>query len=1023
MRHPAAVLATFIATQFLVTAAGASIITTAVGGGPDHLPALLANLDRPIHVVQDGAGNVYLAVGANAPCRVFKIDPSGTLTHFAGSGNHLSFGDGGPAVAAGMVCGGLAVDSIGNVLISDSQRIRKVDVSTGIISTVAGGGPVSPNHGDGGPALSAELGGTQEIALDAAGNLYIADAGFSRIRRVDATSQVITTYAGGGPFASNWGNGGPATSAYLDQPTGISVDGAGNLYIADTNHFQIRRVDPATGIIDVVASTLVCGNQPPGSCPQFFYTRSPRSDAEGNVYFLAFPDSFPSGCYPATIATVFRIDADTGVVAAVAGGQCEGFSGDGGPATSAAFRNPRAIGLAANGDLLIPDTQNLRLRVVDRLSGIIDTRAGNGSATLSGDGFPATSASVFPGGAALDPDGNIFVVDRSNERVRRVDASTGIIETFAGGGTSLSSGPVPKTSMRIRSQSSVAVDHAGNVYIADPGIIVFGVSAGRVWRVDAGSDQIYQFVGGTSGGISSYYGLAIDAADNLYISADAPDRVFVISPACFYCVVAGNGTEGYSGDGGPAIAAQMRNPRGIAVDSSGNVYIVDSGNQRVRRVDASTGVITTVAGNGTRGFGGDGGPGTAALLADPFGVAIASDGAVLISDTGNQRVRRLDPATGTITTVAGNGSFEPLGNGGDALLAGLWVPQGIAAGPEGDFYVAEPFIGRLRLVSSGPSARAGQYPPAECTSAEGATITLDGSASLAPGSAIALFEWFENYDDVTQQLLGTGETLAVTLPVGSHLVTLRVTDLSGESDTDTISIVVRDTTAPALTCPPERFFGCATEPGATITGFVAVASEACGSVMVTNDHNAGGADASGFYSVGTTLVTFEAVDEAGNRSTCSQAVTVETNAASPPVVQVEVSPSILKPHNRRMVRVNAQVSAESSCGATTFVLTSIISNEPDDAPGGSDGSTTNDIQEAAIGSPDTSFLLRAERDSGGDGRIYTIVYTATDPAGQTATGTAEVLVPKKGNIKAADLQTLEQPPERRPKGGKGAPSR
>jgi hypothetical protein len=136
-------------------------------------------------------------------------------------------------------------------------------------------------------------------------------------------------------------------------------------------------------------------------------------------------------------------------------------------------------------------------------------------------------------------------------------------------------------------------------------------------------------------------------------------------------------------------------------------------------------------------------------------------------------------------------------------------------------------------------------------------------------------------------------------------------------------------------------------------------------------------------------------------------------------VQVEVSPSILKPHNHRMVPVHAQVLVDSTCGPATFVLTSITSNEPDDAPGASDGKTVNDIQQATVGSPDLDFLLRAERDNGGDGRIYTIVYAATDSVGQTGTASAEVLVPKKGQIKAADLLTVDPTPK---KGGKGAPA-
>ncbi len=1037
MRHAALLVTSLLTIAIMVPAVQAAIIGTAAGGGPDHLPQLLANLNGPTHIAWDGAGNLYVAVGlierVNAfySCKIYKIDPAGVLTQFAGSGEiDLTIPlppvvDGIQAKEASLYnCRGLAVDAAGNVYISDSGhdgRVRRVDVATGIIATVAGGAPDSPNQGDGGLALGASM-RAEQIAFDPAGNLYIADTRNNRIRRVDAATQIITTYAGGGPDSQNNGDGGPATNASLLGASGIGFDPNGNLYIADTFHHAIRRVNASTGIISLVASSLFCGANPPAPCPEIFNTLSPRIDADGNVFFLS---STFNGCPTFTSnSTVYRIDAQTGFVTPAAGvSQCGGYSGDGGPATAALLNTPAAIGLSREGDLLIPDSRNHRLRGVDRGTGIITTRAGNGLPFLSGNGFPAASAGMRPRGAAVDDAGNLFIADRDSNVVRRVDASTGIIETFAGGGSTPVSdpGPMPKTSVRLVSPESVAVDHAGNAYIAHPGIIVNGLSAGRIWRVDAGSDQIYQFSGGVSGGVSTYYGLATNLAGDLYVSADFPDQVFVFRASCFpQCTVAGNGVQGFSGDGGPALAAALNNPHGIAVDSLSNLYIADTGNQRVRRVDAVTGIITTVAGNGTRGFGGDGGLGTAATLADPFAVAVDADGGVLISDAGNFRIRRLDPATGRIDTVAGNGGHSPVGDGGDPRLAGIQDAGGIAAAMDGSYYFADLWYERLRVVTTNPIAHAGHYPTLECMSAGTASVQLDGSGSVAGGSHLISFEWFEDYGQPGQQLLGTGESLAVLFPLGSHLVTLRITDQAGRTDTDIVTILVADTVAPALTCPPPRLFGCASGAGTTIDNFVATVSEACGTATVTNDHNTGGLDASGFYPVGTTLVTFESVDGAGNRSTCSQTVTVQANTATPPVVQVEVSPTILKPHNRRMVRVRAQVSAESVCGNTTFVLTSITSNEPDDAPGGSDGNTVGDIQEATIGSPDVDFLLRAERDSQGDGRIYTIVYTATDPAGQTATGSAEVLVLKKGSTKVADVLTLDPPPK---KGGKGAPTR
>src|SRR5437879_547854 len=526
------VFVAFLAASF---PAGAQVITTVAGGGPNGVPALSANL-APSAVVRDQAGNLFIAAAFQN--RVFKVDSEGQLTVVAGSGTFGFSGDGGPATAAGLAFPeGVAVDAAGDLFIADSfnARIRRVDATSGIITTVAGNGFRGFN-GDGGPATSANLTTPTGIAVDSSGNLFIADTENARIRRVDGATDIITSVAGNGTAGFS-GDGGPATSAELSGPSGIAVDSSGNLFIADAGNERIRRVDATTGII-----TTVAGN---GSA---------------------------------------------------------GFSGDGGPATGAGLFGPAGIAVDSSGNLFITDSLNNRIRRVNAATRIITTVAGNGMFGFSGDGGPATSAELLvPTGVSVDSSGNLFIADTENARIRRVDATTGIITT-----------------------------------------------------------------------------------------------------------VAGNGSFGFSGDGGPATSADLNFPTGIAIDSSGNLFITDSLNNRIRRVNAATRIITTVAGNGTAGFSGDGGPAASAELdlSVPLGcpcVALDSSGNLFIADAGNERIRRVDATTGIITTVAGNGIFGFSGDGGPATSGEFFLPTGVAVDSFGNLFIADTVNERIRRVGPGPA--------------------------------------------------------------------------------------------------------------------------------------------------------------------------------------------------------------------------------------------------------------------------------------------------------------------------------
>ena len=344
----------------------------------------------------------------------------GDIETFAGDGTAAFAGDGGPAISASLESpSGVAVDGDGNVFISSrSDRVRKVAVGSGTIATVAGNG-VSGFAGDGGLATAARLSDPQGITLDAAGNLYIADTFNWRVRRVDQATQIITTVAGEGTSGFS-GDGGLATAAQLDGPSGVAVDAAGNLYIADRANHRIRRVDASTSVITTIAGSGATGVGNGGFSGDGGAATSARMDLPADVAVDASGNLF---VVEEGNSVVRRIDGSTGVITTVAGTGVAGFSGDGGAATSAQLGvRPRGLALDGDGNLLISDGLNRRVRMVDAGSGIITTVAGTGTGGFSGDGGPATSATIsVPDDVAVDLNGSVLVVDPGNHRVRLIE--------------------------------------------------------------------------------------------------------------------------------------------------------------------------------------------------------------------------------------------------------------------------------------------------------------------------------------------------------------------------------------------------------------------------------------------------------------------------------------------------------------------------------------------------------------------------------------------------------------------------
>ncbi len=613
------------------------IITTVAGNGQpgfsgDGGPAVAASMNRPYRIALDSAGNLYIVDSLNN--RIRKVDTDGTITTVAGTGAVGFSGDGGPAAGARLGNPvGIAIGSDNTLYIADkdNNRIRKVDAQ-GIITTIAGTGEAGFS-GDGGPARNAAFYWPYGLSFDSTGNLFVVDYVNNRIRRID-TQGIVTTVAGNGQRGFS-GDGGPATSAPLEFPFSADVDSSDRLLISDTFNNRIRRV--SQGIISTAAGTGRLqnpGDNGPATSAQFNRPYGVAIDAAGNMFVAD------------TYQYLIRKIAVNGVITTIAGNGRLGYSGDGGAALNAALNAPESVAVDATGNVYIADTFNHRIRRVTP-QGTITTIAGNEFAFFAGDGGPANRASLnFPSGITLDANNNLFIADTSNNRIRKVTPQ-GVISTVAGNGQAGYSGDGGSAlSAALNGPQEVAVDTAGNLFIAD--------------------------------------------TNN--------NRIRKVTPQGLISSIAGNGQFGYSGDGGAALQASLAAPSGISLDTAGNILIADSLNDRIRVVDTSLRIFT-FAGNGKRGFSGDGDVATLASFGAPEGVWVAASGDVFIADTRNKRIRRvlvqLPPFDISRTTLQFSGSSD----GAPTTEQGIGVSASIVGVPY-TAAVTTPNVSWIRLTGA-----------------------------------------------------------------------------------------------------------------------------------------------------------------------------------------------------------------------------------------------------------------------------------------------------------------------------------
>lgn len=652
-------------------------------------------------IAVDKKGNLFIAMRDHNI--ISKVDTNGNMTRFAGTGESGFSGDGGKAIKAQLKSpANLAFDRKGNLYITDrnNHRVRKVD-TRGVITTVAGNG-VAGFSGDGGKATEAQLSLPSGVVVDDKNNIYISDRSNDRVRVV-SNKGIITTFAGNG-IDDFKGDSGPATKASLSRPFGLALDKKGNLYIADRGNNRIRRVN-TQGIILTVAGDggfFFMGDNGPAYRASVAGPTGVVVDDNGIMYIADRNNN-----------RVRSVDTQ-GMIRTIAGTGQQDYNGDAEVARDTNLHLPFGVALDQDGKLLIIDRSHYRIRRVDPKRGSIKTVAGNGIKMFAGDGGPASGAKLsFPHGISVDKKGNLLISDKGHYRIRRV-TTDGVINTIAGNGIRGNIGDgLPALKASIYGATSLKQNSKGEMFIVSPSgftSVIRKVDENGVMRKVLGTvDKGYlesiaksKYKGKVQTGelaiITTFSDIAFDHKDNMFISDRLNHQIRKVSAQGKITTIAGTGESAYYGDGGPASEAAFRDPSALTTDKEGNLYIGDTANNMVRKIDTQ-GIVSTVAGNGEHKNSGDGGPALQASIKNIDYLAVSPAGELHIASMNSHVVRKVTK-DGNIVTVAGKGYQGFMGDGGPATKAMLKSPTAITFDKKGNLYISDMGNSRIRKVDA-----------------------------------------------------------------------------------------------------------------------------------------------------------------------------------------------------------------------------------------------------------------------------------------------------------------------------------
>jgi sugar lactone lactonase YvrE len=718
--------------------------TTLAGGGGftgPDMPGTAVRLWIPAGVAVDTAGYVY--VGDTFNHTILKVSPAGVVTTLAGLPGTFGSADGTGSDARFYYTGGAVVDSAGNVFVSDgNQTIRKV-TPEGVVTTLAGlaGHPGNAN----GTNSDARFNLPGNPALDEAGNIYVVDSGNNTIRKLSpvGTNWVVTTIAGLAGVAGS--ANGTNSTARFNFPQGLAIDSAGSLYVADSDNFTVRKVTPVG--TNWVVTTIAGRAGSPGSVDgtnsvaRFNGFAGLAVDAAGIIYVADTDNN--------TIRQVTLVGTDW-VVTTLAGLAGNPGSVDG-TGNEARFDAPYGVVADNAGNIYVTDTFNdlIRKMTLLRTNWVVTTLAGLGGNHGSAGGNGSDARFNGPASVAVDNAGNVYVADQINHSVRKV-TSAGTVTTLAGLAGYSGSQNGLGSAARFNHPDGVAVDGAGNVYVGDyyNGTIRKVTPAGVVTTL--GSN------------LGTPYGVALDTATNIYLADSEGCTIRKVTRSGSVSTLVGRYGIYGSADG-IGTNALFNNPRGLAVDATTNIYVADTWNHTIRKVTPAR-VVMTIAGQ-VGSPGGSDGVGAVARFNYPSGMAVDSVGALYVADTYNNTIRKLT-LVGTnwvVTTLGGMSGFYGTadGTGSSARFAN---PNGIAVDATGNLYVADFYFNTIRKGYPLPKPRLEMAPNLDPSSAGYLVLHGLGDQNHQIESSADLIHWTNAFVLRTDTNGFAGKTVRFTTP-------------------------------------------------------------------------------------------------------------------------------------------------------------------------------------------------------------------------------------------------------------------